>query len=621
MLTLRSVFILTACLCVFIPAACLPASAAAVISPSSRIVGDPANDVTLEGYVETAGATVTIQAVNQNTGDLVTLGTATAAASGTSYTPPSGPAYTAYAWSFDAGVLALNYWAPQSVVADVATAQGHLELIASSGGQTLATFSPAAFAAALASHDDPQTAATKYADGKSTVLFDRNGVGSGPESPWVTVAGMISTPPTPGYAPVAWSVGYYKVEGGMKIYGLICAPTTGGPYPVVIYNHGGTGSTDGGGLSGFVLPSGWTEQPILLGPDDKPFISPITLTVVPVPDSLGQCLDWAKRGWVFATSAYRGESVTITSASPDFKTPAKPWASDGRVEFCMGEVTDVLALTDLLVNHPSSIGLGNTSQRIPIKSNGELFMYGYSHGGCITYPAVAMGAPVKAFAVIEGFTDLRLTYLTARNAGLTAAQAAVGSGAFQPDGAWDYLPDVSGVMGYNWRSGHYYASRGDLKIAKFKTMPILILQGDIDTGNPVFLDQAAAIATDIDADKIFVGPTGLTPPTSEPCIAGPEGAPLPAALTAPNASCPISFIPKNTGDACVSGATVPPEMTACPVVALPLTPAQLHDLVVFHNMNHVNGGLAIKATFDGFAELYFKKKPGCDGLEGDCATD
>ena len=175
MLSVRALFILTACLCVFIPAACLPASAAAVTSPSSRIAGDPANDVTLAGYVETAGATVTIQAVNQNTGDLVTLGTTTAATSGTSYTPPSGTPYTAYAWSFDAGVLALNYWAPQSVVADVATGQGHLELIASAGGQTLATFSPAALAAALASHDDPQTAASKYSDGAKSGADDDKG--------------------------------------------------------------------------------------------------------------------------------------------------------------------------------------------------------------------------------------------------------------------------------------------------------------------------------------------------------------------------------------------------------------------------------------------------------------
>jgi hypothetical protein len=51
-----------------------------------------------------------------------------------------------------------------------------------------------------------------------------------------------------------------------------------------------------------------------------------------------------------------------------------------------------------------------------------------------------------------------------------------------------YLPDASGVMGYNWRSAHYFASRGDLSIQKFETMPILILHGDVETGNPVPLD-------------------------------------------------------------------------------------------------------------------------------------
>jgi hypothetical protein len=35
-------------------------------------------------------------------------------------------------------------------------------------------------------------------------------------------------------------------------------------------------------------------------------------------------------------------------------------------------------------------------------------------------------------------------------------------------------------------------------------------------------------------------------------------------------------------------------------------------------MNHVNGGLAIKNTFDRFAEQNFDRKPGCDGLEAVC---
>jgi hypothetical protein len=64
------------------------------------------------------------------------------------------------------------------------------------------------------------------------VLFDQSAVGSGPETPWVTVQGMISDSHSPYYSAVAWSVGYYTVEGGKKIYGLIC---------VGVLNGGGRG--------------------------------------------------------------------------------------------------------------------------------------------------------------------------------------------------------------------------------------------------------------------------------------------------------------------------------------------------------------------------------------------
>jgi hypothetical protein len=620
MLSIRSFPIFITCCCTFTLAACLPLLAAAVTSPSSRTVGNPANAVTLQGYVEKAGQTVTIQAVDQNTGALVTLGTTKAATSGTPHTTPSGTHYTAYAWSFPAGVLALNYWAPQKIVADLATSQGHLEVFATAGGQNLDTFSAAACASAQASGQDPQTAAANFSDGKSTVLFDPNGVGSGPETAWVTVAGMISDSHSPYYSPVAWSIGSYTVENGTKIYALVCSPPEGGPYPIVIFNHGGTGSGDGGNLNGVVTAQGWTVQPVLLGANGQPVIGPNGLPT-PIPDSLGQCLDWAKRGWVFATSAYRGEGVTITSASSQFSPPATPWMSDGKVEFCMGEVTDVMALADLLVNHTSSILLGSTSEKVKINVNGQVLMYGYSHGGCITHRAVEQGAPVNAFSVIEGFTDFPLNYLNWTSNGQTQQNAAIAAGAWQPGVATSvYLPDAAHVMGYNWRSAHYFASRGDLSIQKFKTMPILILQGDIDTANPVFLDEPAEIAADIGATSIFVGPNGLAPPSGEPCIAGPVGAAIPTSMTMPNKTCPIAFTPQDTGDSCVTG-TVPVIMSLCKVVKIPLTPQQLHYLVVYHNMNHTNGGLAFKETFNRFAEENFRRQPGCDGLQLNCNSD
>ena len=64
----------------------------------------------------------------------------------------------------------------------------------------------------------------------------------------------------------------------------------------------------------------------------------------------------------------------------------------------------------------------------------------------------------------------------------------------------------------------------------------------------------------------------------------------------------------------------------CRVLPLPLPqpagqPEQLRYMVVYHNMNHINGGLAIRETFNRFAELTFDRQPGCDGLQIDCASD
>jgi hypothetical protein len=73
-------------------------------------------------------------------------------------------------------VLPSNFWAPQSIVPNLATSQGHLEIFASAGGNNLYTFSQAAFNSLLASGEDPATAGEVYSDGRSTVLFDQYGV-------------------------------------------------------------------------------------------------------------------------------------------------------------------------------------------------------------------------------------------------------------------------------------------------------------------------------------------------------------------------------------------------------------------------------------------------------------
>ena len=586
--------------------------ASCVTSPLSRTPADSLAPVVISGYVPANGDKVTVQAIDQNTGAPVTLGQVASTGPGITHTTSAGTTYTMYPWSYPAGVLAPHFWSPQDIVDDLKTAQGHLELIASDGGNPFATYSPGAVQAAMAAGGTLGISTGGFSDGNSTVLFDHNGTGSPAHGPWVNAAGMTLTPP--GYTQkVAFSVGSYTVQNGVPIYALICAPTSGGPYPIVIYNHGGIdgpASPTGGDLSGNIA-SGWTTQPTT------------------GPDSLGQCLDWAKRGWVFATSAYRGSSVNITSAGSTFFTGK----SGGSPEFCLGEVTDVLALTDLLANHAGSIAIGAPGSTVKPNVNvGKLFMFGYSHGGCITYRAVEQGAPVSAFSVIEGFTDLRLTYLTARQLGATTDVAAAVSGAYQPGTTTTYQPDAAGVMGYNWRSEHYFASRGDLGIQNFKTMPILIVHGDnevdIDpmsqavTPNPTSLSQAWLISPDIGARNIFVGPAALAP-TSEPCIDGPAGAPV-ATLSAPNKTCPISFTAMDTADPCTNGAQW--YLMPCAALTLPLTPpaglpVQQHYFVVFHNMNHINGGLGFLATFGKFVFTNFAHTAGCDGLVVNCAND
>ena len=123
-----------------------------------------------------ARSAVTIQAVDQNTGQLVGLGTATSATSATPYTAPGGVSYKLYQWSFGAGVLPANLWAPQTIVPDLSTGQGHLEIFASAGGQKLYTFSQAARDSWLASGKDLVASTPQYSDGTSTVLFDQDGV-------------------------------------------------------------------------------------------------------------------------------------------------------------------------------------------------------------------------------------------------------------------------------------------------------------------------------------------------------------------------------------------------------------------------------------------------------------
>lgn len=83
------------------------------------------------------------------------------------------------------------------------------------------------------------------------------------------------------------------LSDGLVIYGQVCRPKGEGPFPVLVYNHGGFG-----GLGTF-----WGNK---------------------------ACKDAARKGLVTIASSYRGED-----------------GSAGRVEVCAGEVRDVLKLIEI----------------------------------------------------------------------------------------------------------------------------------------------------------------------------------------------------------------------------------------------------------------------------------
>ena len=163
---------------------------------------------------------------------------------------------------------------------------------------------------------------------------------------------------------MAWSVGYYTVEGGENIYGLICAPTTGGPYPVVIYNHGGR-RHDGGNVTGVVTASGWTARPR-------------------APDGLGQCVDWANAAGCSPRPPIAARMRTSPRRTRRLRRrlglPTATWNLPGRGDRRAGAHRSSIACRQHRCRRPGETVSPNVSNK--------LLMYGYSHGGCITWRAV-----------------------------------------------------------------------------------------------------------------------------------------------------------------------------------------------------------------------------------------
>jgi hypothetical protein len=249
---------------------------------------------------------------------------------------------------------------------------------------------------------------------------------------------------TYGTAPaiVQWQVGYYySTIDGSQIYGVLCTPPISrpGPYPVAILNHG----TD-------------TAVP-------QPFAGIVA-------SGLNACVLMAESGWLTAISTYRGEFIAA-NISPGSTNPA--YISGGQFELCNGEVDDVLNLLSAVTSMPNANG-------------NQVFMWGHSHGSCITERAIERGAAVKVAVSIDGPTDFT-TWVTvpplsgpplnlttsdeqSRSSALNNPAAALGSVNFlriqaegdeivTPDQACELASKLSGSFNY-WLYDRLFAGVG-----------------------------------------------------------------------------------------------------------------------------------------------------------------
>lgn len=164
-----------------------------------------------------------------------------------------------------------------------------------------------------------------------------------------------------------YEVGTYMSDN-LRIYGLICYPSSPGPHPVLILNPGI------GGINSY-----WFNG----------------------------CANLAAAGWLVAASAYRGEPI---GPFPPIAQTSFMATSPGSFEFCGAEVDDALNLLAAVKALPNNVA--NPSQ---------VAMYGHSLGSCVTELAIErlgrQGAATPQIAVsLDGPTDFTFTTWQVLNA-------------------------------------------------------------------------------------------------------------------------------------------------------------------------------------------------------------
>lgn len=395
---------------------------ACIWQPASGTEKENTATINLSGWATAQMVQVDIKARNYDTGalDLITSVTSTS-------TDLFGDSLYSWSASLTPAQLPRKYWAPTIVGGNPA---GRLEINGFQGPYPLYTFSkPAQDCAsdAMSNGETQRDAGVDCSDGTTTALFDNSGYGLAPEA--LTYSTLVNKT----LDGVNVKVISYLSQGN-TVYAAVCSPLAGTGLPISVYSHGGMGGIN-------------------------------------VPDAMGNptslettwCVDWAKKGWVFAMSAYRGEPLrvpTTWSASPTI------WNSTGSVEVNLGEVNDTMRLLAIV-------------QALPSVDANHTLLWGASHGGGITLRAIERGA--KAQAAISTFpaTDWSLLY----NNCVATTAGAPGS----PEGQFCALvtaimqsvtggTPVTRAAAYQWRSPAFFQS--DLRLRP--DVKVLVQHGILD---------------------------------------------------------------------------------------------------------------------------------------------
>jgi acetyl esterase/lipase len=185
---------------------------------------------------------------------------------------------------------------------------------------------------------------------------------------------------------------------------------------------------------------------------------------------VGRCASSAQQGSVWISSSYRGED-----------------GSDGAVELCNGEVDDVIRALEITLAQSYA-------------DPAHVFMWGASHGGCITLRAIERGAPVTVAADLFGATDHaeidRYWHTDPGMFGEFIARLEAAAG-----GTPEQVPDA-----YLARSPLYFV--GDIP----STLPLFVAHGALDTLLP-YTEACALAAAPIGLESYHLDDT-LQPTTA-----------------------------------------------------------------------------------------------------------